>query len=113
MKTKKKFYEELVNCKLHYYYIIIYLFCNSFFLGVARQRLTQLRGSLLSKREILSTLSSSVRNSLFVENATKIYFRDVMDHVVLMIQRLDVSEIEMFSFIMIKILILIRWQMKC
>jgi len=60
-------------------------------IGVARQRLTQLRGSLLSKREILSTLASTVRTSVFIKETTKIYFRDVMDHVVLMIQRLDMA----------------------
>jgi Mg2+ and Co2+ transporter CorA len=60
------------------------------FLGVARHYLTQVRGSLLSKREILSVLCSYVRTITFVEAGTKVYLRDVMDHIELMIQRLDV-----------------------
>jgi len=60
-------------------------------IGVARQRLTKLRGSLLSKREIVATLSSQIRTSIFVSENTKIYFRDVMDHIVLMIQRLEMA----------------------
>jgi len=60
-------------------------------IGVARQNLTQIRGSLLCKREILNTLSSTVKTSAFIEPTTKIYLRDVMDHIVLMIERLDMA----------------------
>lgn len=83
----------------------MYFFC--IILGVARQRLTQLRGSLLSKREILSTLASTVRTSVFIKETTKIYFRDVMDHVVLMIQRLDVNIYFILKIIEINLIILI------
>jgi len=60
-------------------------------MGSARQQLTHLRGSLLSKREILTILCSPVKMTLFVDPSTKIYLRDVLDHIVMMIQKLDMT----------------------
>merc|ERR1712137_1206798 len=44
-----------------------------------------------SKREIVTILSSQVRTSVFVSEGIKIYFRDVLDHLELMIQRLEMA----------------------
>ena len=60
---------------------------------MARQRLTQLRGTLLTKKELVTSLTSELRIA-FVRAATKLYLRDVMDHIMLMVQRLDVSHFQ-------------------
>eukprot|EP00474_Spongospora_subterranea_P010559 CRZ11017.1 hypothetical protein [Spongospora subterranea] len=60
-------------------------------MGVVRRRLTVLRQGLWSRRDIITQLMSRERRS-FLSGVRVAYFRDVLDHVLTMIQKLELSQ---------------------
>lgn len=48
-------------------------------IGLARKQMLMLRSQLWSKREILEVLLN--KSHIYIHDSTKVYFRDVLDHV--------------------------------
>lgn len=59
-------------------------------IGHARRLMMTLRGQLWSKRELLSNFTT--KNHHFITNEIQIYMRDVLDHLLAMEQRLEVTK---------------------